>query len=104
MYRVLHRLAVLTDLKFIFMALDPILFPDIPSGIEAHSGFVIEHMKTANQILVEVKRLMDAYSSTSVVLVSLTTDIREITFKIYFIYKIYISKLNLFLFNKFNLN
>ena len=73
MYRVLHRLAVLTDLKFNFMALDPVLFPDIPSGIEAHSGFVIEHMKTANQILVEVKRLMDAYSSTSVVLVSLTT-------------------------------
>jgi hypothetical protein len=53
------------------MALDPTLFPDIPSDIELHSGYVIEHMKTANQILAEVKRLMDEYSSTNVVLVRL---------------------------------
>ena len=42
-YRVLHRLAVLTDLRFHFMALDPVLFPDIPSDIKVHSGFAIEH-------------------------------------------------------------
>jgi hypothetical protein len=70
-YRVLHRLAVLTDLKFKFMSLDPILFPDIPSDIEAHSGFVIEHMKTANWILAEVEQLMDEHSSTNVILVRL---------------------------------
>jgi hypothetical protein len=70
-YQVLHRLAVLTDLHFHFMALDPVLFPGIPSGIKVHSGFAIEHLKTANQILTEVERLMDEYSSTHVILVRL---------------------------------
>ena len=70
-YRILHRLAVLTDLHFHFMALDPVLFPDIPRGIKVHSGFAIEHKKTANQILAEVKRLMDEHSSTHVILVRL---------------------------------
>jgi len=70
-YRVFHRLAVLTDVNFNFMALDPALFPGIPGDIEVHSGWVIEHMKTANQILAEVKRLMNEYSLTNVVLVRL---------------------------------
>jgi len=70
-YRVLHRLSVLTDLHFHSVALDPVLFPDIPSGVKVHSGFAIEHKKTANQILAEVERLMDVYSSTHVVLVRL---------------------------------
>jgi hypothetical protein len=70
-YRVLHRLSVLTDLRFHFMALDPVLFPDIPSGIKVHSGFAIEHKKTASRILTEVERLMDEYSSTHVILVRL---------------------------------
>jgi hypothetical protein len=68
-YRVLHRLAVLTDLHFHYMVLDPVLFPDIPRDIKVHSGFAIEHKKTANQILTEVERLMDEYSSTHVILV-----------------------------------
>jgi lipase (class 3) len=51
------------------MALDPVLFPDIPRHIKVHSGFAIEHKKTAYQILAEVERLMDEYSSTNVVLV-----------------------------------
>jgi hypothetical protein len=70
-YQVLHRLAVLTDLHFHFMAPDPVLFPDIPRGIKVHSGFAIEHKKTAYQILTEVERLMDKYSSTHVILVRL---------------------------------
>src|SRR6267154_5456271 len=70
-YRVHHRLSVLTDLEFHFMALDPVLFPDIPSGIKVHSGFAIEHKKTADQILAEVEQLMDEFSSTHVVLVCL---------------------------------
>ena len=53
------------------MTLDPTLFPDIPSDVEVHGGFVIEHMKTANKILAEVERLMGEYSSTNVVLVRL---------------------------------
>ena len=64
-------MSVLTDLHFHFMALDPVLFPDLPRGIKVHSGFAIEHMKTANQILTEVGRLMDEYSSTQVILVRL---------------------------------
>lgn len=70
-YQVLHRLAVLTDIEFHSRALDPDLFPDIPGDIEVHSGFAIEHMKTANQTLTEVKRLMDEYSSTHVISVRL---------------------------------
>jgi len=64
-----EMLAVLTDLEFHFMALDPALFPDAPSGIKVHSGFAIEHKKTANQILTEVERLMDEHSSTHVILI-----------------------------------
>lgn len=70
-YQVLHRLAVLTDLRFHFMTLDPVLFPDIPRGIKVHSGFAVEHKKTANQILTEVERLMDEHSSNHVILVRL---------------------------------
>jgi hypothetical protein len=70
-YRVIHRLAVLTDLRFHFKPLDPVLFPDIPRGIKVHSGFAIEHKKTANQIITEVERLMHEYSSTHVILVHL---------------------------------
>ena len=70
-YRVLHRLSVLTDLHFHFMALDPVLFPGVPSGIKVHSGFAVEHKKTANQILAEVKRLMREHTSTNVILVRL---------------------------------
>ena len=70
-YRVLYRLSVLTDLDFNFMTLDPALFPNSPSDIKCHAGFVIEHMKTADQILAEVERLMGKHSSTNVVLVRL---------------------------------
>lgn len=70
-YRMLRRLAVLTDIQFHFMALDPDLFPDIPNDIEVHSGFATEHMKTASQTLTEVERLMNEYSSTHVILVRL---------------------------------
>jgi hypothetical protein len=68
-YRVLHRLSVLRDLDAHFMPLDHALFPDIPSDIRVHSGFAIEHKKTASQILAEVERLMNEYSSTNVILV-----------------------------------
>jgi len=65
-----HRmLSVLRDLDFHTMPLDRGLFPDAPSDIRVHSGFAIEHKKTATQILTEVQRLMDAYSSTNVVLI-----------------------------------
>jgi len=70
-YGLLHRLSVLTDLHFHFMALDPVLFPGVPKGIKVHSGFAIEHKKTANVILAEVERLMDEHSSTHVILVRL---------------------------------
>ena len=62
-------LASLTDPKIQRIPLDPTLFPGIPSGVDAHSGFVVEHKKTALQILAEVKRLMAEHSSTRVYLV-----------------------------------
>lgn len=70
-YRLLHRLSVLTDLHFHFIPPDPVLFPGTPRGIKVHSGFAIEHKKTAVRILTEVERLMVEYSSTHVILVRL---------------------------------
>ncbi|KAF8264764.1 Alpha/Beta hydrolase protein [Lactarius quietus] len=65
----LHLLSVLTDMDFEFMKPDTALFPNIPSDIRIHSGFALEHRKTAGQILAEVKSLMVEYSSTDVILV-----------------------------------
>lgn len=65
----LELLSVLTDMDLEFMKPDPDLFPNIPSDIEVHSGFALEHKKTASQILTEVKRLMAKHSSTDVILV-----------------------------------
>ncbi|KAI9465076.1 alpha beta-hydrolase [Lactarius psammicola] len=64
-----RRMSVLTDMNFEFMKPDPGLFPDIPSDIQIHSGFALEHKKTAGRILAEVKRLMAEHSSTDVILV-----------------------------------
>jgi len=61
--------AVLTDLNIRRIALDPTLFPGLPTSAEVHRGFAIEHEKSARQILAEVERLMAEYSSTHVVLV-----------------------------------
>ena len=65
----LCRLSDLTDLDLVYMAPDPVLFPNLPSGVQVHSGFALEQKKTAPQILAEVKRLMVEYSSTQVILV-----------------------------------
>ena len=48
---------------------DPTLFPNVPSNVLLHSGFALEHQKTAPQILAEVKRLMAKHSSTHVIVV-----------------------------------
>ena len=66
---ILRRLAVLTDLNVKYMVPDPVLFPNVPSGVQVHSGFALEQQKTAPQILAEVKRLMAKHSSTHVILV-----------------------------------
>ncbi|KAI0003731.1 alpha/beta-hydrolase [Russula compacta] len=62
-------LSVLTDLGFNLVAPDPTLFPGVPTDVEVHLGFSLEHQKTASQILAEVQRLLVQYSSTNVVLV-----------------------------------
>ncbi|KAH9959758.1 alpha/beta-hydrolase [Russula dissimulans] len=62
-------LAVLTDLEVRRVDLDPTLFPGLPTNAEVHSGFAIEHKKTARQILEEIERLMVEYSSMHVVIV-----------------------------------
>ena len=64
---------MLTDMDFEFMNPDPHLFPNISSTIHVHSGFALEHKKTAGQILAEVKRLMAEHFSTDVILVSFVT-------------------------------
>ncbi|KAI0289196.1 Alpha/Beta hydrolase protein [Russula brevipes] len=65
----LKVMAVLTDLNLKSVAPDPTLFPNIPSEVQVHSGFALEHQRTAPQILAEVKRLMAKYSSTHVILI-----------------------------------
>ena len=65
------RMSVLTDLDVNFMIPDPSLFPNVPNGVQVHSGFAIEHKKTALKILAEVKRLMAEHSATNVILVRL---------------------------------
>ncbi|KAH8976636.1 Alpha/Beta hydrolase protein [Lactarius akahatsu] len=62
-------LSVLTDIRIHFTSPDPVLFPNIPSDVKVHAGFVKEHKKTAPQILKEVKRLMAENSSTHVILI-----------------------------------
>ena len=61
----------ITDLRTKFMIPDSSLFPNIPNGVQVHSGFAIEHKKTALKILAEVKRLMAEHSVTNVILVRL---------------------------------
>ncbi|KAG8997127.1 hypothetical protein FRB94_007860 [Tulasnella sp. JGI-2019a] len=46
---------VLIDLKITQRRLDPRMFPSIPSGVEAHSGFVQTHALSATQILATVR-------------------------------------------------
>ncbi|KAI0301189.1 alpha/beta-hydrolase [Multifurca ochricompacta] len=65
----LELMSVLTDANIAFMEPEPTLFPDLPSGIKVHSGFALEHEKTAQQILAEVRRLMAEHSSTHVILI-----------------------------------
>ncbi|KAI0301186.1 alpha/beta-hydrolase [Multifurca ochricompacta] len=62
-------LAVLTDIHFHFVKPNPTLFPRIPSDARIHSGFALEHEKTAYKILAEVKRLMAEHSSTQVAII-----------------------------------
>ena len=66
----------MTDINVDLMRPDPVLFPNTPSGVKVHSGFAIEHRKTAPQILREVKRLMAEDSSTHVILVGLHLNSR----------------------------
>ncbi|KAH9959756.1 Alpha/Beta hydrolase protein [Russula dissimulans] len=49
--------------------LDPTIFPGIPSGVDVHSRFAVEHKKTALPILAEVKRLVAKHSPKHVYLV-----------------------------------
>jgi len=63
-------MAVLTDVNLKYTAPDPTLFPNLPNDVLLHSGFALEHQKTAPQILDEVKRLMAMHSSSLVILVS----------------------------------
>ena len=72
-----HSVADLTDLNIEFMEPDPILFPKVLNGVQVHSGFAIEHKKTASLILAEVKDLMAKHSSTHVILVRLSYKYRS---------------------------
>ena len=69
-HRVVRSLSDLTDLNFPLTALNSTLFPGIPSTVEAHSGFLAEHAKTAPAILAQVKSLLSSTGAQNVFLVS----------------------------------
>jgi len=60
-------LSDLTDVDIFMGNLDSTLFPGVSSSVEVHEGFRNEHEQTAETILNEVKRLMSATGSKSVV-------------------------------------
>jgi len=62
-------LAILTDIDFFLVGLDPTLFPGVPSSVQVHQGFALEQAKTAPDILAAVQTLLEQHSSSSVVLV-----------------------------------
>ncbi|KAN0109080.1 Alpha/Beta hydrolase fold, partial [Russula decolorans] len=92
--------ADLTDLKVLKARLDPSIFPNIPNGIEVHSGFADEHAKTTGYVLQAVDSLLQMYPRTMVtvighslgaalalldgvrlrLLLAPTTDIRVVTY------------------------
>ncbi|KAI0269943.1 alpha/beta-hydrolase [Gloeopeniophorella convolvens] len=65
----LQLMSVLTDFNLNVIIPDPTLFPNVPSGVQIHSGFAQEHKKTAPQILDEVRRLMAQHRSKDVILI-----------------------------------
>jgi hypothetical protein len=64
------RLSDLTDVDIVMVSLDTGLFPGVSSSVQVHGGFRDEHEKAASTILTEVKRLMSATGSKSIVTVS----------------------------------
>ena len=60
--------------SFNFMAPDPTFLANVSRADQVHSGFAIEHKKTASQILAEVKRLMTKRFSTQVIRLVLTLE------------------------------
>ncbi|CAK5278142.1 unnamed protein product, partial [Mycena citricolor] len=62
-------LAILTDATFLMESLNATLFPGIPAGIEAHSGFANEHAKTAETVLANVKQALSITGFNKVTMV-----------------------------------
>ncbi|CAK5278144.1 unnamed protein product [Mycena citricolor] len=62
-------LAILTDANFFMESLNATLFPGIPAGIQAHSGFANEHAKTAETVLANVKRALSITGFNKVTMV-----------------------------------
>ena len=62
-------LSVLTDLNINKVSLDTSLFPGAPGNAQVHQGFRDAHKATANDILAEVRNLLNSNGASSVVVV-----------------------------------
>ncbi|KAJ7442635.1 Alpha/Beta hydrolase protein [Mycena latifolia] len=62
----LELMSVLTDVNLLKGELNSTLFPNVPAGIEVHTGFRDEHAITAEEIQTEVKRLIAEKGATQV--------------------------------------
>jgi len=59
----------LTDVNVPLASLDSSLFPNLPSGIQAHSGFLDEHAKTASAVLAAVNKVISDHGVSSITLI-----------------------------------
>jgi hypothetical protein len=62
--------ADLTDVDVPLESPDSTLFPNLPSGIEVHSGFASDQAQTASTILSAVNQIVNDYGINSITLVN----------------------------------
>jgi predicted lipase len=63
------RVPLVTDANFVLAIPSPILFPSLPFGVLAHSGFLDTHAATASHVLTAVQATLSKYGSTTVITV-----------------------------------
>ncbi|KAH8826112.1 lipase class 3 family protein [Flagelloscypha sp. PMI_526] len=61
--------SIFVDANFPKSPLDPNLFPGLPNGVEAHSGFKDAHARSATDVLNAVKTTMSTHSTNKIVTV-----------------------------------
>ncbi|KDQ19409.1 hypothetical protein BOTBODRAFT_102576 [Botryobasidium botryosum FD-172 SS1] len=61
-------LPILTDLELALAPLDSKLFPNLPAGLMAHTGFQIAHAKAAPDVLAAVQKALAVHKAAKVIM------------------------------------